>query len=469
MTSIRTRILAPTIVLVIVGSLLLAWLTLRDSQHRLESVYDAQLVQGARLLHGLVLLRKQEQIDWYSFASTLDTALNHSGQGFSDQPYRVHLEFQVWTADGRLMGRSSNAPKLDIPPGAGMQSFIYEAQGWRGVLVKGNDHGMSIWVGERADLRDGVIKEMLKQALLPTVIGLPVLVVIIRLLLGWGLRPLNNFAQQLRSRPRDSLRPLSHEPLPVELEPMRQALDRQMELLRELLERERRFITAAAHELRTPLAILDIHARNAREACCAEERETALGHVQHGLERATRIASQLLTMARIEPRQRISESINFTSLVREELAELAPLALKRNIELSLDASDDIYLSGDSVSLAIMLQNLISNALTFAPDNSEISVRLRRMGAGNVRMEVLDRGPGVSESQLDRLCDPFYSSGNPLGAGLGLSIVEMISRNRGGQVTFTNRFDGGLCVGVELPGESRPTAKPAQRPEEAVAK
>ncbi|WXL24924.1 ATP-binding protein [Ectopseudomonas mendocina] len=452
MSSIRARILIPTLALVVAGGLLVAGLTLWGSQQRIGSVYDAQLIQGARLLQGMLPLQDQEGFDWQLFSSELDAALNYAEKGLARHPYEVHLEFQIWADDGRLLVSSAEAPQLDIPLESGIQSFILDTQEWRGALLEASTLGQRVWVGERYDLRGSLISRMLQQAFLPTMIGLPVLVIILSLILSWGLKPLREFAYQLRSRPVNSLHPLMSEMLPSELEPMRLALNRQMEILQGLLERERRFITNAAHELRTPLAILEIHARNARDAGCQEEREAALEHIQHGLARTTRITSQLLTIARLEPRDHISELVNLTALVREELAELAPLALKRNIELVLENCSDIHLNGDPTALVVMLQNLVGNALAFAPDNSEVCVRLSQSSYGSVLLEVLDQGPGVPEDNLEKLGERFYSSGNPVGAGLGLSIVEMICRKMKGHIQLSNRREGGFSAGVWLPGQ-----------------
>lgn len=450
MIAIRTRILAPTIALVVFGSLALALLALRDSHREIEEVYDAQLVQGARLLQGMLQLQAPEQTDWPRLETALDAALNRSGEGILTHPYEINLAFQVWAADGRLLIRSEDAPLLTELPAPGIHDFMLGEQDWCGVLIEDNVQGLRIWVGERDDLRQDLIQRIVQHALFPLLVGLPLLALVIWILLGWGLKPLQRLARQVRARPVDSLEPLAVGPLPPELEPMRIALDRLLTQLRALLERERRFIADAAHELRTPLAILDIHVRNARQAASAEEREEALDFLQQGVVRATRIASQLLTMARLEPTAHPHHPINITALVREELAELAALALKREVELVLDAEEERYLLGDPASVVIMLQNLISNALTFAPAGSEVCIRIRLAADNQVVLQVLDDGPGVSEAVLGRLCDRFYSDGNPGGAGLGLSIVEMISRRLGGALHFSNRGQGGFCVELTFP-------------------
>ncbi|GAB7533714.1 sensor histidine kinase [Pseudomonas sp. 3A(2025)] len=450
MISIRTRILAPTLVLMIIGSLALVLLALRDSHREIENVYDAQLVQAARLMQG-VLQQSPAGRDWQALEGELNHALNRSVPGIVAHPYEMNVAFQIWSADGRLLLRSENAPALAEVPAPGLHDLMYEGQDWCGVLLEDQALGIRIWAGERDDLRQDLIQKIVHHALLPTLVGLPLLTLLIWLLLGWGLRPLQRLARQLRNRPHDSLEPLPAQTLPPELEPMRSALDHVLDQLRTLLDRERRFIADAAHELRTPLAVLDIHVRNAQAASDPHERAEALAFLQQGVGRMTRIASQLLTMARLEPAVLPSQPLNLTELMREELAELTPLALRKDVELVLDSEEDCLLLSEPAALTIMAQNLISNALAFSPAGSEVRLHLSRHADNNqMRLQVLDEGPGVSEAALARLCDRFYSAGNPEGAGLGLAIVDMICRRLGLTLRFSNRAQGGLCVEVLIP-------------------
>lgn len=449
MIAIRTRILAPTLLLLLLGSLTLAWLALRDGHREIENVYDAQLVQAARLLQG-VLQQGPQPRDWQALEQALDAALTRSGQGILDHPYEMNLAFQIWSVDGHLLLRSHDAPVLDAIPGPGLHDLLYKGQDWCGVLLDDAGLGLRIWVGERDDLRQDLIQKIAHTTLLPMLIGLPLLTLLIWAMLGWGLRPLQRLARQLRNRPADSLDPLPTGPQPPELEPMRAALDHVLSQLRATLERERRFIADAAHELRTPLAVLDIHVRNAQNSPDPQDRAEALAYLQQGVGRMTRIASQLLTMARLEPEHQEIRPLNLTELMREELAELTPLALRKDVELVLDSHDDCLLHSEPASLTIMAQNLISNALAFSPAGSEVRVQLRREADQRLRLQVLDQGPGVSEAALQRLCDRFYSADNPEGAGLGLAIVDMICRRLGLTLNFFNRTQGGFCVEVWIP-------------------
>ena len=455
MNSIRTRILAPTIVLVLFGSLALVLMAMRDSYRQTEAVYDAQLVQAARLMQGLLQQQPLEKIDWAFVRRAVDSAMDRSVEGVFSHRYEINLAFQIWSQDGTLLMRSEDAPALQSPPLPGIHEFFLDDQEWCGVLLEDSRQGLRIWVGEREDLRQDLIQQVLQHTLLPTLVCMPLLAGFIWLLLGWGLRPLQRMAQQLRSRPEHALQPLASGPLPAELQPMRDALNGMLSQLSTLLERERRFIADAAHELRTPLAILDIHARNARQANTPEEREEALLFLQQGVARATRIASQLLTMARLEAGSGSRHRLDLTALVREELADLAPLALDQQIELVLDADESVMVDGEPGAIAILMQNLIGNAVSFSRPGDEVSVQIGQVGQ-QVHLYVLDQGPGVDSDRLPRLGSRFHSVGNPQGAGLGLAIVNTIAQQLGGRISFRNRDERGFCVELVLPTDATAT-------------
>ncbi len=155
-------------------------------------------------------------------------------------PYETLLTFQIWDGEGQLLSRSLDAPALAAPPPAGAHDFNEGNRQWCGFLLKDEQQGLQIWVGERDDLRQDLIQRIVQHTLWPTLLG---------------LRPLQRLHRHLRRRAVDSLEPLQAGPLPPELLPMRATLDHLLEQLRTLLERERRFIADAAHELRTPLAV----------------------------------------------------------------------------------------------------------------------------------------------------------------------------------------------------------------------
>lgn len=451
MNAIRTRILLPTLALVLLGSLGVVLLSVRDNHREIESVYDAQLVQAARVMQGLLRQLPADK-DWQAVRQALEQALKPSADGIVSHPYEMNLAFKVWDSDKRLLMRSADAPALDGPPALGIHDITYNGEHWCGVLLEDRHSAVLIWVGERDDLREDLIQRIVNQTLLPALIGVPLLALMIWLLLGWGLRPLRRLTSRVNERPIDSLEPLCADGLPLELAPMANALNHQLLHLKRLLESERRFIADAAHELRTPLAVLAIHANNAREAVSEGERNDALAFLEQGVARASRLAGQLLTMARLEPLRQVRQCLQLDTLVRQELAVLAPLAFRRQVELVLQVQAPCHLHADPAAITVMMQNLVTNALQFSPPGSEITLSLEVRGEYLV-IEVLDQGPGVAPHRLARLSDRFYSVNNAGGAGLGLAIVSVVVEQLGGVLRLFNRAEGGFGVEVKVPGRS----------------
>jgi two-component system sensor histidine kinase QseC len=285
----------------------------------------------------------------------------------------------------------------------------------------------------------------------PNLIGSLVLAAVIWLAIGWGLKPLVDMAAKLRARHPGSLEPLQLVPLPSELEPMQAALNRVLAQIQELMGRERRFIADAAHEMRTPLAVLRVHAQNLMEAGNEQSRRESLQHLIVGVDRTTRLVNQLLTMARLEPQSGVPAPgvIDLPATVRESLGQMTPWLLNKGLELVLDVSDDIGpVRIDPVSIDIALNNLVTNAANFSPANGLITVRLARQG-DHYELAVEDQGPGIDEAERDRLFERFYSRGNDQGAGLGLTIVQTIAKRLGGQVRLENRPEGGLRATLQM--------------------
>jgi two-component system sensor histidine kinase QseC len=239
---------------------------------------------------------------------------------------------------------------------------------------------------------------------------------------------------------------------------MGSALNRLLMQVNQLLDQEKRFIADAAHELRTPLAVLRIHAQNALEAPDPDDRNEALRQLGGGVERATRVVAQLLTLARLDPNvvQLAMRELDLLDFVRNELAELIPLALDREQELSLHAAEhaDYHLLADGPSLGTLLQNLISNAVQYTPPDGSIQVLLEdEPDALTVRIQ--DSGPGVPQAQRAKLFERFFRLGTGQGAGLGLSIVRRVVELHRGSISLNDSPLGGLEVAVRLPKTRTP--------------
>jgi len=452
MSSLRQRTLWRVILLMLLGTGLLALYNYRDSRHEINEVYDAHMAQNARLLQGVMNLPVQES-NRESLYRAFNEALGKAGRHRVGHPYESKLAFQVWGDGARLLVHTASAPTLDPPPTApGFYDFVSGDEQWRGFVLPVPEKQWVIWVGERDDVRYDLIDRIVRHTLLPFLLGSLGLALLVWAAIGWGLRPLQNMADVIRARHADSLEPLQLVPLPNELEPMQAAINRLLAQIEDLLRREHRFIADAAHEMRTPLAILRLHAQNAQAASTDAERQKALGFLIGGVDRLTRVVNQLLTLARVEPRlgQRATTLVDLGAVVTDVLAELTPWILDRGLEPSLEIGEgDTGLMIDAGALGIALQNLVSNAVEHSPPGGRITVSLRRL-VNRFELIVEDEGPGIDQANLVRVFERFYSRNSPNGAGLGLSIVATIVERLGGQVRLENRATGGLAAVVALP-------------------
>lgn len=453
MTSIRRRTLTLIIGLLLTGLLVISVLNLHDSNHEIAEVYDAQLAQNARLLQGVMSmpLASKDQADLYR---AFNKALGEAMPRVDGHPYESKIAFQVWNPKGELLVFTASAPSFATPPAQPGYSNIDDLNGrqWRGFVLKDKDNGLRIWVGERDDVRSDLVQRIVRHTLWPNVLGSLVLAAMVWLAIGWGLKPLADMASTLRARHSGSLEPMQLTPLPTELEPMQAALNRMLAQIQEMLGRERRFIADAAHEMRTPLAVLRVHAQNLQEAGTEAERRESLAFLITGVDRTSRLVNQLLTMARLEPSagQLTVQTIDLAITVRETLIQLTPWLLSKGLELVFDAdAAPCRVTTDAGAINIALTNLVTNAANFSPEHGVITVRLGQV-AKHFVLTVDDQGPGIDESERDRLFELFYSRGNAEGAGLGLTIVHTIAQHLGGRVHLENLASGGLRATLEIP-------------------
>lgn len=484
MRSIRARILGLVLGVLVLSMTAISLKSYIDAQHEIEELFDAQLAQTARLLQGMVggdmPLATRELMQHALNSALLSRPATSDSLPVNGHPYEGKLAFQVLDDSGQVLLQSASAPadllrrmvvdfhqQVDRPHGhegeeplssmgadlLGYHSVPLGHYHWRVFMLHDPLASKWILVAERDDVRGELVEKIAMRSLLPDLIGLPLLALLVWVAVGMGLLPLQQMVNFLKNRDPDNLAPLVLAPLPSELEPMAASLNRLLQQVNVLLEREKRFLADAAHELRTPLAVLRIHAQNAVSAASAEERDAALAQLIGGVDRATRVVTQLLTLARLEPNavQLAMQTFDLAAFVRQELAELIPLALERDQELTLELDDtaDLLLRGDAPSLGILLQNLVGNALQYTPEGGRIQIALQGQG-DSLLLSVQDSGPGVPQEQREQLFQRFYRQGPGQGAGLGLSIVQRIVELHRGEISLHTAALGGLEVRVRLP-------------------
>lgn len=436
--SLKRRLLIGLLATTVVAWLATLILSYADTRHELEEVLDAHLAQSAALLvaqagHDL------EEID------TEHTTSAHR--------YSRHVAFQIWV-HGELRLRSAGAPDQPLAPNdAGFADTTLSGTRWRVFSTQDERHDVLIQVAESREVRDRLAGTIAEHLLQPLLITLPVLAVLIWLVVARGLRPLDRLRDEVATRAPGNLAPLQTQDAPAEVAPLIDNLNRLFARVRASLDAERRFTADAAHELRTPLAAIRTQAQVALAAGDAE-RQHALKNVLTGCDRATHVVEQMLTLARLEPDQLRHQHApcDLRALAAEVVAELAPAAIGKQVELHLTESGGVEAVCDAGLMRIVLRNLIDNGVRYSPAGSEVRVAVETLDDA-AQISVTDQGPGIPAEARERLGERFYrvlGSGES-GSGLGLSIVKRIAELHGATLQVSDNPDHqGLQVTLRLP-------------------
>jgi two-component system, OmpR family, sensor kinase len=367
------------------------------------------------------------------------------------------LVVQIWDRNGVQLYLSQ--PQRELPQHAqlGFTNLHTDSGDWR--VFSAFAGGQVVQVAQPMRARRELATSMALHTIVPLLAVMPVLGILIWLIIARGLQPLERVATAVSRRSPTQMEPLVERNLPREVQPLVQALNGLLLRLGETLAAQRTFIADAAHELRTPLTAVHLQAQLAERATTDAERRKALADLKSGLERATRLSEQLLTLARAEPGVEGGEAapqpIDLAALAREVIEELAPLAAHRGIDLGLSETGAASMRGDREALRTLLSNLVDNALRYTGSGGRVDVATGPDGEG-FALFVRDNGPGIAPAERARVFDRFYR-GQPAGdasvrgSGLGLAIVKRIADRHGATIELGPGIAGaGLGVSVRFP-------------------
>lgn len=329
---------------------------------------------------------------------------------------------------------------------------------WRLLVLWDSTHELMIQIAEPMRSRERLARQIVINMLLPSMaLAIPLVPFLVWFMVNTGLRPLRQLRRAVVQRSADQLEPLAEATVPLEIQPLIGALNDLFRRLRHSIESERRFTADAAHELRTPLAALRTQTQVALRCTDDEERQHALHQVQTGIERATHLLEQLLTLARIDPEESgmCHSLILIHSLAAEALAFSSSLAEAKKIELILKGDSTLRVIGHAGHLSILLRNLIDNAIRYSPSRSTVMIQLQSNADHETMLIVTDNGPGIPDEEKNRVMERFYRiSGNgQQGTGLGLSIVQRIASHHHAKLTLEDNpmpTQSGLTVRVVFP-------------------
>jgi two-component system, OmpR family, sensor kinase len=355
----------------------------------------------------------------------------------------------------------------DLPPG--LQTVTQQGEHWR-VLVKVLDAGTTVALAQRTTVRDEVAQDAALRTVMPLLVLVPLLLLLVAVLIRQLLAPLNRLAAQLDARSEQDLRPVHTAGLPSEVGPLLAALNRTLQRVAGALAQQQRFVADAAHELRSPLTAVSLHAEQLAASELPQPARERVGKLQAGMARSRSLVDQMLVLARSQAQSpRPAERVDLRGVLREVLEELVPLAQHRGVDLGVVDGDpaalrepvqvSLQVLGDRLALFTLIKNLVDNAVRYTPAGGRVDLAMGQ-GAddGRVWFSVSDNGPGIDAALRERVFDPFYRvlGSGQTGSGLGLAIVRSTAEQLGARLSLDVAHDAapegarGLRVRVCFP-------------------
>ena len=314
----------------------------------------------------------------------------------------------------------------------------------------------TIQVAETLELRHTQARQLLLSTLQRQAALLGVIAVVVWCVVQLATRPVRELSAQIMARRADDLSPIEAPQAPRELMPLLEATNDAMARSADLLAHQKRFVRDAAHQLRTPLAVLKAQVQSARRGDLAPEQ--ALAEIELTVDRAAELAHQMLALAKVEQlrQQRDAPVADWSAAVRAVALDHAPLVVDQNIDFELALTDAaVPVRAHDWALRELVRNLLHNAIRAMPAGGALRVGLQKLGAQAV-LTIADSGPGLSDPARQRLFQPFATLGLGAaagtaghgGSGLGLAICHDIVSSLGGRLALDNRLDQGRVRGLD---------------------
>lgn len=451
--SIRKRLIVSLLALIAITFLLTISKNYVDTLSEIQDLMDAELAQSAHVLLALSTHELYEQMAFVaregednggSVATQIHTHLHK---------YEQETDFQIWTMDGRLAVRSEYMPELLMSNETDV--FLdreINGKRWRTYAINNEDKTIQVQVAQQQYKRNELSASISRRLITLLALVLPVLAILIYVTVGKALRPLNVIADEIANRQSENLEPIRVVNAPVETHAMIAALNDLFKRLSSAIENITLFTANAAHELRTPLSVQKVHAQIALQSKDEATRTEALNEIMQSVERATSSVEQLLTLSRLDPHGELNKDdcVDIATVTENVMADLAPTAIEKDIDISLDAAGKRKVRGREGLINILVRNLVENAIRHTPKGGKVEVDVYESDDKMVLL-IDDNGPGIPPEEREFVFERFYRSqdSDQYGTGLGLAMVKRIIEIHNATIQLGDSPLGGLQVEVSF--------------------
>ena len=441
-------LLVPLLVIVAVDAVA----TYRNAQNTARLVQERQLLGSARTI--------AEQVSYED--GRLTVSVPPAALELFDAGYGDYVHYRVTAASGELLAGRSDLPlptqQIEPEHWAAFDAQVngeatYAVAFAQPVFAPGSRGPVVVVVAQTLRERSVLAQNLWLRGMRDQILLIALGSVLIWAGVQGGIAPLRALRTKMQQRAPAALEPLTLEHVPLELKPMVEAMNDYIAQLGEQMQAHNRFIADASHQLRTPLAVMNMQVDVALREVDGSSRTEALAAIKSSLRSNIRVVNQLLSYTEAEglhARVRSSEPADLAEVVRDVVVESVTQAQAKDIDLGVELQCDTMPVGVTAhALHVLVSNLVDNALRYTQAGGKVTLRLAREAAGNV-LEVIDNGPGIAPDQRARAFERFTRlHGKEIdGCGLGLAIVKEIADAGGASVTLDAPSAGhGLVVRV----------------------
>lgn len=431
--SLRARLLALLLLAIVSAAALQASVVYREARGEADVIFDYHMEQMAQALRAGVAVSGLPAL---------------SDDLIGGPP--VDFVVQVWSIDGVRIFRSSDSVGLPQRAVLGFSNMQVGGKPYR--VYSMQTRFQVIQIAQDMRPRQAMAQSLALRTVMPIAWMAPLLMLIAWWVVSVSLKPVARVRAQVAARAADDLSPVDDQGLPEEIRPLVQELNLLFGRVQNAFNAQQFFVADAAHELRSPLAALRLQAQGLQRARDDATRAVAVDRLLAGIDRATRLVEQLLVLARQQASATaggMASAISLTDCVRQVVSESLARAGARRIDLGMKNSEDAQVPGQAESLAILVRNLVDNAIKYTPEGGQVDVSVQREADG-VSLVVEDSGPGIPQADRARVLDRFYRvpGEQAPGSGLGLAIVSAIAQWHGAELDLSRSESlGGLRVAL----------------------
>ncbi|MCY3818080.1 MAG: HAMP domain-containing sensor histidine kinase [Gammaproteobacteria bacterium] len=403
-----------------------------DDQVPLASLADSPLLKEVAAIndrfrlyvrHGTEEARMGEAPRYLAHA----TALSESFEATQTEPDRASTRFRIEEEDATTRVYFNRSADRDLYYEVG--GITTPVDGVQDIFTAVNP--MTFWITSRNPLIAGA--------------GVLLIAFVVLLLAARSLRTLTRAVQSFDERTAER-RLLPVEGLPTEVAYLVRAINEMIERVEQTHEEQELFLATAAHDLRTPMAVLRTRLEELPDS---ETKET----LRDDTRRMSSLVDQLLRLMQIRTNRALTDQVDLVTVARDVVAERAPLSIDRGVDIELESEPkSLTVNGHAGLVGVAIANLVDNAISFSKPGDTLKVRVHGTG----RVAVRDCGPGIPSSELERIFEPFAKNPpNRQGHGLGLAIVRAIMAAHGGEVSVRNLEGGGADFSLQFNDQSQP--------------